>query len=76
MNETAKECQLEGVATSGFPAVFSLTFTLLVVEAKYEESIKYFDEFEYCLIVITWCVSINWPEKYPMSVSVPGVTQL
>ena len=27
MNETAKECQLEGVvATSGFPAVFSLTY--------------------------------------------------
>ena len=70
MNETAKECQLEGVATSGFPAVFSLTYIvgMLVVEAKYEESIKYFDEFEYCLIVITWCVSINWPEKYPMSV--------
>ena len=44
------------------------SLTLLVVEAKYEESIKYFDEFEYCLIVITWYVSSNWPEKYPMSV--------
>ena len=51
--------------------LFSHSLTLLIVKAEYEESIKYFDEFEYCLIVITWCVSSNWPEKCPMSLCRP-----
>ena len=54
--------------------LFSHSLTLLIVKAEYEESIKYFDEFEYCLIVITWCVSSNWPENCPMSL--PGLAGL
>ena len=45
--------------------LFSLT-KILLLKPIHEESIKYFDEFEYCLIVLTWCVSSNWPEKCPM----------